>query len=78
MKNLKFNLEIKSKKKMKKFNGITYEKLLFELNKYYLKYDHLILDSKKVKYYIDNTKDDAGIFLMGGGSKLITCIKKVA
>lgn len=75
---MKFNLEIKSKKKMKKFNGITYEKLLFELNKYYLKYDHLILDSKRVMYYLDNTKDDAGIFLMDGGSKLITFIQKVA
>lgn len=76
MKNKKFDLEIKSKKELKKYHGITYGKLLFELNKYYLKYDHRTLDSKMVNYYIENTKDDAQIMWMGGGSKLTTVITK--
>ena len=72
-----FNVSIKGKTFTKKIEGITYGKLLFELNKYYLKYDHQTLDGEMVDFWIDHIKDNGHIVWMGGGSKLITVISKV-
>lgn len=70
----KYDLEISSKKGTTKFNGVSFGKLMYELNKYYLKYDHRTLDENMVKFSLQFSDTIIwGDF--GCGSKLNVVIK---
>lgn len=72
---MKYDLNITSKKGTTKFNGISFSKLMYELNKYYLKYDHRTIDENMVKMQLNYSNTILwGDF--GCGSKINVVIKK--
>jgi len=74
----KYDVQFTTSKGTKKMTNLSYGKLMFELNKHYLKYDHRTLEKSIVDLQLWAVVRGSKLLWLGKESKLGTLIEKAA